>query len=86
MYVKVNVQYNIYKDAYIIPHSALSNTAQIFTYDEESKEVRRTSLNNFTSFDEYIMVDESLKNRWIVVKGTHLLSDSQKVEATIEDE
>jgi hypothetical protein len=32
------------------------------------------------------MVDESFKDRWIVVKGTHLLSDSQKVEATIEDE
>jgi len=85
MYVKVNVQYNIYNDAYIIPHSALSNTAQIFTYDEKSKKVTRTTLNNFTSFDEYIMVDESLKNRWIVVKGTHLLSDSQIVEATIED-
>ena len=86
MYVKVNVQYKIYKDAYIIPHSALSNTSQIFTYDEKSKNIKLTTLNDFTSFDEYIMIDESFKNRWIVVKGTHLLSDSQKVEATIEDE
>lgn len=59
---------------------------RFFTYDEKSKNVKLTTLNDFTSFDEYIMIDESFKNRWIVVKGTHLLSDSQKVEATIEDE
>jgi len=85
MYLKVNVRYKLYKNAFTIPHSALSNNSHIFTYDKKTKAVTRSPLNNFTSYDTYIMVDSSLKNEWIVVKGTHLLTDSQVVEATHED-
>lgn len=86
MYVNVHIVYTSYQDALVIPHSALTNSSHIFTYDSHSKEVTRTLLKDFTILDNDIIIDNSFKNRLIVVKGAHLLADSQIVAATIEGE
>ncbi|NCB01371.1 MAG: efflux RND transporter periplasmic adaptor subunit [Spirochaetia bacterium] len=81
MYVKTIVVYKEYKDALLLPHSALSNDSSLFIYDEETKRVKEEAYSLLVEHDEYIVVDESLKDSLVVIEGTHLLQDNDSVLA-----
>ncbi len=79
MFVSVKLIYNEIKNALVLDWAVQNSDTSIYSYDEETQQVKYEKINITSSDENCFVIDEKYKDTWFVVDGQGSLLDGQKV-------
>jgi macrolide-specific efflux system membrane fusion protein len=84
LYVEVSIIYETYKNVLTLSHQYVPSDNTLYLYDEQSKKVKKVTIEKGVENDEYILLNDSFEDKWIVLEGSSMIADGQQVNAQMK--